>query len=62
MNIIHRISYNNTARLNKIFSAHGIKLKGNIVRYFDIGENDTKWKDIQLIVKKNDKDIIDNHK
>ncbi|EPF26287.1 hypothetical protein HMPREF1221_01360 [Treponema socranskii subsp. paredis ATCC 35535] len=60
MNIIHRISYNNTARLNKIFSAHGIKLKGDIVRYFDIGENDTKWKDIQLIVKKNDKDIIDN--
>ena len=52
MNIIHRISYNNTARLNKIFSAQGIKLKGDIVRYFDIGENDTKWKDIQLIVKK----------
>ena len=60
MNIIHRIAYNNNTRLNEIFSANGIKVTGGIIRYFDIGENDMKWKDIQLIVNENAKDIIDN--
>ena len=60
MNIIHRILYGNNARLNKIFSTAGIKLKGDLVRYFDIGENDIKWQAVKSIVEKNDKDIIDN--
>ena len=59
MNIMHRISYNDK-KSKKIFQQMNIKSKGEIVCYFDIGENDENWKQVQEVVRHSKGEIIDN--